>query len=92
MALDPGRTPAGLVRIWRNPDEPSLGLIGVLPEHRHTLIAAALLQQALTAASGWGSETFLAATSPANAVIYPRMARLDAEATRATVRLVYRTG
>ena len=89
-ATGPAGDLAGLVRIWRNPDEPSLGLIGVLPEHRHTTIAAALLRTALTAASGWGSETFVAATSPANPVIYPRMERLGAQPVRSTLRFVFR--
>jgi hypothetical protein len=81
---------AGLVRIWRNPGEPSLGLIGVLPEHRHTTIAAEMLRRALTAASTWGSDTFTAATSPANPVIYPRMRLLGAEPLRGTIRFVRR--
>lgn len=80
----------GLVRIWRNPEEPSLGLIGVLPEHRNTTIAAELLRRSLTAASQWGSDTFTASTSPANPVIYPRMERLGAEALRGTIRFVHR--
>jgi hypothetical protein len=81
---------AGLVRIWRNPGEPSLGLIGVLPKHRHTTLAAEMLRRALTTASTWGSDTFTAATSPANPVIYPRMRLLDAEPLRGTIRFVRR--
>lgn len=66
----------GLVRVWRNPAGPRLGLIGVLRQYRNTSIAVALLAQALTAASGWGYDTFITETSPANPITYPRLRRL----------------
>ena len=66
----------GLVRVWRNPVGPRLGLVGVLRQYRNTSIAAALLAQALSAASGWGHATFVTDTSPANPVTYPRLRRL----------------
>jgi GNAT superfamily N-acetyltransferase len=90
VALAASGTMAGLVRMWRNPEEPSLGLIGVVPEDRRTTIAAELLRRALTAASAWGSETFRAATSPVNRIIYPRMQRIGAEPLRGTIRFVRR--
>jgi len=70
---------AGLVRIWRNPAGPRLGLIGVLPEHRGVPIAAALLRHALEAAADWGYDAFLTETSPENQSTYPLMRRLGAE-------------
>lgn len=70
---------AGLVRMWRNPSGPRLGLVGVTRRYRNTPIAAALLKQAITAASEWGYESFTTETNPCNRVIYPRVKRLDAK-------------
>jgi GNAT superfamily N-acetyltransferase len=78
----------GLVRIWRNPTGPRLGLIGVVPDYRNTVIAAALLERALTAASAWGHDTFTAETSLVNTVVHPRMRRIGAEVTSRFVQLV----
>jgi GNAT superfamily N-acetyltransferase len=78
---------AGLVRIWRNPDGPRLGLLAVLPQYRNTVIGAALLKQALTAAVNWGYEAFDTETSPANPVTYPRMARLGAQSRGRSAQL-----
>lgn len=36
----------GLVRVWRNPAGPRLGMVGVLAPHRSTTLAAMLLGQA----------------------------------------------
>lgn len=69
----------GLVRVWRNPAGPRFGLVGVIPRYRNTTIAAALLRQALQAASEWGHDTFTAETSPSNPTIYERMSRVGAE-------------
>lgn len=69
----------GLLRIWRNPNGPRLGLIGVLPHHRGKPIAAALLKQGLEAASGWGNDSFVTETSPSNHNTYPRLTTLEAE-------------
>lgn len=66
----------GLVRVWRNPAGPRLGLVGVLRQYRNTSIAAALLAQALSAASGWGHDTFVTETSLANPITYSRLQRL----------------
>ncbi len=80
----------GLVRVWRNPDGPRFGLIGVLREYRRTPIAAALLKHALSAASGWGHATFTTETSLTNAVIYPRLQQLAAESMGRFLQLVLR--
>ena len=80
---------AGLVRVWRNPDGPRFGLIGVLPQYRNAPIAAALLKQALAAAAGWGYDTFVAETSLTNAVVYPRMKRLGAETLGRFLQMVH---
>jgi GNAT superfamily N-acetyltransferase len=80
VAVDDGNGEyVGSVRIWRNPTGPRFGLVGVVRQYRTTLIGAALLKQALTAASSWGHDTFTAETSPANTVIHPRMSRVEAE-------------
>lgn len=66
----------GLARIWRNPDGPRFGLIGVLPAHRHPSPAAALLRTTLTEASKWGFESFTTETSLSNRVVHPRLLRI----------------
>ena len=76
------------MRIWRNPTGPRFGLVGVLRRYRNTTIAAALLKQALTAASGWGHETFTAETSPSNPIIYRRMERVGAESLGQFLQMV----
>jgi GNAT superfamily N-acetyltransferase len=43
VAVDPGGGYAGLVRVWITGTGPRLGLIGVLPPHRRTGLATALL-------------------------------------------------
>lgn len=80
----------GLIRIWRNPTGPRFGLIGVIRQYRNTPIGAALLRQALSAASHWGESTFTTETSPGNQVIYPRMKRLGAESLGQFFQLVRR--
>lgn len=78
----------GLVRIWRNPDGPRFGLVGVVARCRNTPIAAALMKEALTAASGWGHEFFTAETSPANPVVYERMKHVGAESLGQFLQMV----
>lgn len=55
---------AGLIRIWRNPAGPRFGMIGAARQYRNTLLAAALLRQALEAAATWGSDMFTAEDQP----------------------------
>ena len=81
-------TLAGLVRIWHNPSGPRLGLIGVLPAHRHKPLAAALLKEALSAAATWGFDEFVSQTSPANAHTYPRLRRMGLAPIGSFVQLV----
>lgn len=91
VAIDDGNGEyAGLVRIWRNEGGPRLGLIGVIRQYRNTSIAATLLKRALTAASGWGYESFVTETSSANTAVYRRLKRLDAESLGEFVRLLRR--
>jgi GNAT superfamily N-acetyltransferase len=79
---------AGLVRIWRNPSGPRLGLVGVRRPYRSTPLAAALLKQGLAAASRWGHEAFTTETSLSNRAIYPRLTRLGAESLGRSHQLV----
>lgn len=76
VSLDPVGRPSGLIRFWRNPDRPRLGLIGVRRAHRGGVLAAALLRAGLEAASGWGSEVFATETSLSNDAVHPRLTRL----------------
>ena len=69
----------GLVRIWRNPEGPHLGLIGVRRTHRGTPLAAALMLHGLGAASTWGFETFTADVSDSNGSVQPILTRVGTE-------------
>lgn len=71
---DTGRY-AGLMRVWRNKSGPRIGLLGVLHGDRTPSLAAALLKQALTAASTWGFDEFTTETSPSNRHTYAAMLR-----------------
>ncbi len=77
----------GLVRIWRNPSGPRLGLIGVLPQHRSRPLAAELRRRALTAASTWGFGHIVSETSPDNARTYPRVQRMGWQPTGSFLQL-----
>lgn len=91
VAIDDGNGEyVGLVRIWRNQTGPRFGLVGVVRQYRNTPIAAALLKQAVTAASKWGYDAFVAEASPANKVIYPRMERIEAESMGQFLQMVRR--
>ena len=89
---EPSEQPVGLIRIWRNPDGPRLGLIGVLPEHRRPSLAAALLNTALTPASGWGYPSFTTETSTANRDVHPGLTRIGADVTGRFHQLVRHYG
>ncbi len=83
---------AGLVRIWRNPEGPRIGLVGVLRQYRTTTVAAALLRPALVAAAQWGHDDLIVETSTANRILHPRLTRLGAERTGRLHQLVRRSG
>lgn len=82
----------GLVRIWRNPTGPRLGLVGTRRTHRRAPFAAHLLDLALRAASGWGFDTFATEASTANRVTHPALRRLGAMSTGMSHQLVFRQG
>lgn len=91
VAVDQGNGEyAGLVRVWRQPTGPHLGLIGVARQYRNTAIAAVLLRRALVAASGWGHDTFVADASSDNAVIYGHLERIGAQSVGEFVSMVRR--
>jgi GNAT superfamily N-acetyltransferase len=81
----------GLVRIWRNPSGPRLGLIGVLPQHRGKPIAAALLKEALSTAATWGFDSLSSETSPDNMHTYPRLRRMGAAPIGSFLQMVRQT-
>lgn len=68
----------GLIRIWRNPPGPKLGMIGVLPPHRRTLLGPTLLKAGLLAASRWGHEHFVTETATTNRHIHHRLTDIGA--------------
>jgi GNAT superfamily N-acetyltransferase len=79
----------GLIRIWRNPSRPRIGMIGVLRSHRGTVLAAALLKRALAAAATWGSPTFTTEAALSNPVTYPRLIALGARRQGRFWQMVY---
>jgi GNAT superfamily N-acetyltransferase len=81
----------GLARAWRNADGPRFGLLGVLRQYRNTPVAAALLKQALEAASEWGHDDFVTDTSPTNVIVHPRLKRLGGEPIGRFLQMVRRT-
>lgn len=48
----------GLCRMWRNPDGPALGLLGVRRERRTGFVALELLRETLAGSREWGWPTF----------------------------------
>ncbi len=78
----------GLVRMWRNPNGPRLGLIGTLPSHRRAPFAAALLRQCLEAAVRWGYPTFATGAALSNRVTHRALVRLGASSRGLSHQLV----
>lgn len=68
----------GLIRFWRNPSGPRLGMIAVLPSHRGTTIGPALLQEALPVAGAWGSPHFVTETAITNRHVHRRLVAIGA--------------
>lgn len=89
VGLAPAGAMAGLVRIWRNDDGPRFGMVGTLPRYRRTLIGPALIKTALSAAAGWGHESFLTETSVANRHIHARLKRVGANSVGFIRQLVF---
>ena len=77
----------GLVRFWRNADGPRLGLIGVVPEHRGSGLAAALLKHAAAAACTWGHDAFVAETQSINSAVHPRLSKIGSSLGTSTTWL-----
>lgn len=63
----------GLIRVWRNPSGPRLGMVGVVKEFRGSLVGPALIQRALASASTWGFAEFVTETQFTNRSIYARL-------------------
>ena len=80
---------AGLARVWRNPDGPRFGLIGVLPTHSRPSPAPALLRAVLNEAATWGFETFRTETALTNLVVHTRLARLGSSTGRMHQLVLY---
>lgn len=78
----------GLARIWRDPTEAKVGLVGVVTQYRTTVVSAALLRRAIAEAAEWGWATFTASTSPANRAIHSRMRRLGAESLGQSLQMI----
>lgn len=70
---------AGLARIWRNETGPRFGMVATLPEYRNTTIGPALIRDVLTAAAGWGHDTFVTETSVTNRHVHSRLVKTGAE-------------
>ena len=89
VALDHGTGRLiGLCRMWRNPDGPSLGLLGVRRERRNGFVALRLLHDTLTAARDWGSPTF--STHTARSGLQRHLHRAQAVERGASHRFVRR--
>lgn len=71
----------GLIRFWRNPSGPRLGMIGVVPELRGTTLGPALLTRGLEAASSWGSTDFVTETTRSNGHVHHRLIAIGASVT-----------
>lgn len=69
---------AGLARIWRNPDGPRFGLVGVTNRYQGTPIGPALLLRVLKEAVAWGDPSFATETALTNQYIHRRLKRLGA--------------
>ncbi len=84
--------PAGLIRIWRNPDGPRFGMVATLPEFRRSLLGPELIRRALVAASSWGFATFRTETSINNRHIHQRLLSVGARSLGFVYQMVFRPG
>lgn len=76
----------GLCRMWRNPNGPTLGLLGVRRDRRNGFTALSLLRETLTSSSEWGWPTF--ETHTARPQLRRRLDRVGADQTGAYHRYV----
>lgn len=87
VAIEPhGGRLVGLCRMWRNPDGPTLGLLGVRRNRRDGFTALALLRETLTGSKDWGWSSF--ETHTARPRLQRHLDRIGAEQTGAYHRYV----
>lgn len=80
----------GLVRIWKNPDGPRLGLIAVLPPHRRGGLAKALLAHAFAVLHERGEAYASAEVDATNVASTSLLTRRGARRTGGSIELVRR--
>ena len=83
-----GADRVGLVRVWRRPTGPAVGMVGVRRSDRGGPIAAALLARSLTRAAEWGFDTFLAETSLHNRRVHPMLSRAADESVGRRAQMI----
>lgn len=76
----------GLIRLWRQPNGPKLGMLAVLPQHRRGYVASALFRAGLLGAADWGFTHF--ETSTARPALQRRLQRSGATVTGNFAQLV----
>ena len=81
---------AGLARIWRNPDGPRFGLVGVTEEYRRTRLGPALIRLVLEQANEWGHRCFAAETALTNRYLHHRLQRIASRSLGRREQLVRR--
>jgi len=79
---------AGLVRVWNDPGNPRLGLIGVVAAHRRRGVARALLAAAFRALHDRGFGQVAAEVDVTNAASTELLRRLGARRTGGSVELI----
>lgn len=79
---------AGLARIWRNPDGPRFGLVGVTEAHRRTRLGPALIRLVLEEAASWGHSSFAAETALENQYLHHRLERIATRRVGRRMQLV----
>lgn len=80
----------GLVRVWRNPSGPRLGMVGVLPRHRRRGVARALMAQAFAVLHAGGDSEVSTEIDDANEASRALLLPLGARRAGGSVELVRR--